>query len=353
MRRTLHLERAAIAAARYALRPRGIESAAEVAKQAWPDDRTTPLLLAKGAVGPVSTTGSGWADVLAPKVVGEFIGALAPQSAAARLVAASGLSLSLAGIGAMTIPGRQTRPATDVAWVGEGAPAPARSVNLSGVQIGPMRKLASFCALTREAVLRTDGERVVRTILREDVAASLDASLFSTGAATAERPAGLLNGLTPLAASSETGEAAILADLEALAIKVASAGGSGALAYIMAPQQAASAQLRLGRDRAVEIWPSLGVPAGTVIAIEPPAFVSAFGSEIEIDASMSAAMHMESTDPRQIGQSGSPATVAAPVLSAFQSDLVLLRVILDAAWTMRAPGRVAFINSVTWGASPA
>ena len=43
----------------------------------------------RAAVGPATTTGSGWADKLAPTVVGDFIASLQPLSAGARLLAAA------------------------------------------------------------------------------------------------------------------------------------------------------------------------------------------------------------------------------------------------------------------------
>jgi hypothetical protein len=46
---------------------------------------------------------------------------------------------------------------------------------------------------------------------------------------------------------------------------------------------------------------------------------------------------------------GSPNTVAAPIMSMFQADLIATKVTLDAAWAMRAPGRVQWIQNCNWG----
>jgi hypothetical protein len=59
--------------------------------------------------------------------------------------------------------------------------------------------------------------------------------------------------------------------------------------------------------------------AGTVIAIEPLAFISGFSAEPRIDASIEAIVHFEDTSPRQIGTP--PNVVAAPVLSASKAIL--------------------------------
>jgi hypothetical protein len=50
-----------------------------------------------------------------------------------------------------------------------------------------------------------------------------------------------------------------------------------------------------------------------------------------------------------IGTPGSPATIAAPTRSAFQQDLIILRCILDATWSLRHAGLIAVINGATWG----
>jgi hypothetical protein len=56
---------------------------------------------------------------------------------------------------------------------------------------------------------------------------------------------------------------------------------------------------------------------------------------------------MESTSPQPIGSVGSPPTVAAPTRSAFQTDTILIRLIMPAAWALRAPA-VAWVQGVTW-----
>ena len=58
-------------------------------------------------------------------------------------------------------------------------------------------------------------------------------------------------------------------------------------------------------------------------------------------------MHFEDTTPLPIGTPGSPTTVAAPTRSAFQQDLVVIRVRARCAWAA-LPGAVQVINSVGW-----
>jgi hypothetical protein len=259
----------------------------------------------------------------------------------------AGMRVSLAGRNSVAIPRRQGgKAANNVAWVAQGAPIPVKQFLLGEATLGPTCKLALLCGLTRETVQYTAGQDVVSTLMREDLAASLDATMFSASSG-ANQPNGLLVGVTPITASIATEpNAAMIADLEHLAGAVLNAGGTSVV-YIASPKQAASAQLRLLTD--ATIWPCPALAAGTVVAVEPSAFVSAFGVEPRISASVETAVHFEAATPLPIGSPGSPNTVAAPTRSAFQEDLVIIRATLDAAWTMRAAGMVAVINSVIWG----
>jgi hypothetical protein len=56
---------------------------------------------------------------------------------------------------------------------------------------------------------------------------------------------------------------------------------------------------------------------------------------------------MEDTTPLAIA-SGSPATVASPTRSLWQTDTIGLRMIYPMNWTMRRPTSVAYAQAVTW-----
>jgi hypothetical protein len=45
---------------------------------------------------------------------------------------------------------------------------------------------------------------------------------------------------------------------------------------------------------------------------------------------------------------GSPSVVAAPMRSAFQTDVTALRSILPIDWALRRAGAVAVVNGTTW-----
>jgi len=315
-----------------------------MAKTLWPRDSVTPALL-RSVSTPASTSGSGWADTLAPDMIADFVASLAPMSAAARLIDA-GLRIPLAGRNSVNIPRRVNgKPVTDVSWIAQGWPIPVKPYALDAAQLGPAKKLGLIVGLTRELVEAAGADQIIAQLMKEDIAASLDATMFSatTGA---DQPSGLLAGLSAITASSATSKAdALLEDMENLAGAVADGGGSSVV-YIMNPKQAKSARLHLWTDAV--IWPCLSISAGTVIALDPTAFASGFGSEPRISASMEATPVFD-TAAGQFSTVGTQPTIAAPILSTFQQDLVVLRVVLSCAWTLRQSGVVAFVQSVTWG----
>jgi hypothetical protein len=327
----------------------GAMSAERVARRMWPDDGGVTGLVLRGTSAPADRTTSGWASTVAHNVVGDFIGSLAPLSAGANLLNAAP-RVSLEGVNQINFP-RRLNPlnATDVAWIGELGPMPIPVMQIgSGSTLGPSRKLCAAVVFTREVAESSAAEVVMRTLLRESCAFSLDAALFSNAAATAVRPAGILNGISALPAAPNGDDAALGTDLTKLAaaIGVATTG----LAIVAHPAQANAIKLRRGGTfpSAIPVWPTLGVAAGTVIALDPAAFASAFGPEPEISSSTETLVHLEDTTPAQIGTPGSPSTVAAPTRSLFQTDAIAVRLILRCAWTWRVSGAVAWISGTTW-----
>jgi hypothetical protein len=141
----------------------------------------------------------------------------------------------------------------------------------------------------------------------------------------------------------------MLVDLEKLAGKIADAGGSSVI-YIAATRQERAARLRLWNADDVVIFPCAALAAGTVIAVEPSAFVSYISPEPVIDVGTETALHFEDTSPAQLATGTGP-TVATPIKSLFQQDLVAIRVLLEISYTMRAANMVSFLTAASWGAA--
>jgi hypothetical protein len=299
----------------------------------------------RAVTSPATTTTSTWADSLAQAVVGDFIGSLAPLSAAASVFAAA-TRVSLVGIASISFPQRLgTIAANLVPWVAEGAPIPAAQLQTSRtVQLGPSCKFAILTVMTRELLEHGSGLTVLSKMLSENVSASLDAALFGNAAATASSMAGLLNGVTSLTPAT-AGTDAMNTDLTALAAAISTV--TTGLAYVCNPKQAAAINIRRVAPLPAPVWSSIFIPVGTVIALDPAALVSAFGAAPEVTTTAEGLVHME-TSPAQIGVAGTPNVVAAPTRSMFQQDLVAVRLILRAAWCWRVPGAISYVTPVTW-----
>src|SRR5262249_38731252 len=90
----------------------------------------------------------------------------------------------------------------------------------------------------------------------------------------------------------------------------------------------------------IDLWPTLGVSPGTVIAIDPAAFVSGFGSTPEIEKSENVTLLMDSAPGQNL--------MAGPTRGMFQTDCIATKLRLRAAWCMRQPAAVAYVTGTTW-----
>lgn len=321
-------------------------SLAERALDVFQKDKAVAAVVTR-ATAPLGTTAdSGFAAEISQSLVGDFLESLAPHSAAAALIAA-GLSVPLGAAKEQKFPQRTGAPSTDVHWIGEGQPIPVRSYALNDdCEISP-RKFGFIAALSREAARRASGERVVRRLIREDAAASLDAAYFSTDAGTDTVHAGLLNGVAPIGGYPGGDRFAIESDFAALSDAVAD-GGSGQVMFITSPKRAARLYI-VAPDlaRSLTVLPSLAVADTTIIAADPSSILHAFGDDFDLDASIEAVLHMEDETPLEIVSSTGP-TAADPVRSLWQTDAVALRLLVDVAFAPRRAGAVAHVTGASW-----
>jgi hypothetical protein len=322
----------------------------EMAASLWPHDKQA-IAVTRAATSPATIGTVAWAGALSPTTTADFVSSLVGMSAGAKLIDA-GMRIDLTNKYAVLLPHRSANlPDSNTQWIAEGGPIPVRQYALATSILGPVHKLATSVVASRELLKGPGGEDVLATLMREDVAVSLDASLFSNAAATAIRPAGLMAGITALTATPSTGglEAALRGDIAKLAA-VVTATGSANVAFVVSPAGAvrlASYPTITGPN--LQVWPSLAVADGTIIAIAVDAFVSGFGSVPRISTSDAAVIHMEDTAPLQIatGAQGS-GVLATPARSLWQTDSIAVRCILDCSWALRSTAAVAWITGATW-----
>jgi Phage capsid family len=276
-----------------------------------------------------------------------LLGALAPDSTYAAL-AARGLRVAFNGVSGVRLPAKLPSPLVGGDFIGEGAPIPTRRLGLTGITIVP-HKMALISHFSDE--LRRSSVPSIEAVLRQgisyDTAILLDQKLLDNVAASSTRPAGLLNGVTPTAATTGGGLAAIAGDLSALATAIAAPIID--LVYLMNPiDRVRALALAPGLNQLNNIIAAPALAAKTVIALDASDFISGEGDQPRFDISEQAAIHEEDTTPLPLASPGSPNTVAAPMRSLFQTDAISLRFIQRVTFMLGRPGRIAVISSVTW-----
>ena len=215
------------------------------------------------------------------------------------------MKVSLGGFASVKLPMRSAANDLAAAWLAEGAPIPVKSAGLSNVTLGPLSKVGVITFFSEELSERSQPtiESVIRAILAEDLGTVLDSALLSTAAATSVKPAGLLNGVTPITAATGGGAAACLGDI-------------GALLAAISP--AADPVLLMGeseRARLIGLCPGYaGLPvvvtsalaAKTVAAVDAGMLVTAGGDSPSIMIAKDAVVHAD-TVPLPLSAAGLPA----------------------------------------------
>lgn len=324
-------------------RRRPPEEAQAIARATWERDIGVRALLTRSATAPADTSTSGWASQLAGRAVGSFISSLAPQSAAAQLIEA-GTKVNLDGIATVTVPWSSTNP--QPAFVAEGGAIPVGQGVFTGATIGPPSKLAVIEAFTRELAEHSAdaAETVIGDLMREAASKALDAAVLSTAAADATRPAGILNGVSPISATSGANQVAMMTDVDALIAAVVAAGGGRSLMLFASPNRTFKLRVLAGVDIGIPIFPTPALTT-SVVLIETGGFASGFGPNPDISTAMQATLHFEGSSPQAIGVSGS---ATLPIRSLWQTDTMAMRLLLDCAWAMRSAGLVQHVANVTW-----
>jgi hypothetical protein len=220
----------------------------------------------------------------------------------------------------------------------------------SGATLGPSRKILVGAAVSEE--LENSGpeaaSEVIGRSIEDDISRSLDALTFDDLPDDGVRPAGLLNGLTALTPTAGSGLDAISGDVANIAGQIADNGvRSSNMVIVCNPRQRAKLVTLVGSKFDYEVLDSPQIPDGRVIGIAPSCVVSAYSGVPKLERASNALVHLEDTTPTDIGIVGSPATVAAPVLSAAQCGLIVIRLRCESAFARVAPG-IAFVDSVSW-----
>jgi HK97 family phage prohead protease/HK97 family phage major capsid protein len=339
----------------------------EVRQRIYGDDEMTKVvtdIVMKAASAPAMTTVAGWAQELAQQKYADLMPLLMPTSVFLPL-SAKGLSLSFGQAAKIVIPTRSRTPTIAGSFVGEGNAIPVRQGAFTSQTLVP-KKVAVISVFTREMEEHSTPaiEGLIREAIQQDTSVAVDSVLLDANPATAVRPAGLLNGVAALTATAGGGFAAIVGDIKALqgALTTSLYGNVRAPAWLLNPTDVLGASLITGpnfgqflfRDElergtlnTIPVIKSSTVPVKTMILIDAADFVSVGGDSIRMELSDQATLHMEDTAPTDLA-SGSPAVVASPQRSLWQTDSIGLRMVMPLNWLIRRAGTVAWTQNVTW-----
>lgn len=323
------LARALVASARSCFRPGS--AAQEIAKG---DDGAKLILRAASA--PHTTADVGLVQSI---IEASVLGAVGAGADLLR----RGVVVNFGGAASIRLP-VLIADASHASFVLEGAPIPVHALNIGTPTILEPRKIKAIWSMSRETIEGSNAETLVEEAAKRSIGLALDQYLFDAVAGDDIRPAGLRYGVAALTASTDPDAIeAMLHDIKSLLTAVAPIGGDVIL--VAAP---ARAKMMAARSRGGTLPPVLGSPAvaaADLLAVAVDGLAVALDDTIDVASSKHAVMH-GSTTPVDIGTPGSPATVAAPSRSLFQTDATALRVTLGVTWAVRHPSTVAWLSNI-------
>jgi HK97 family phage prohead protease/HK97 family phage major capsid protein len=340
---------------------------AEMRQRIYGEDEMTAQacdLILRAASAPALTTVTGWAAELVHQIYTDFMQLLLPKTLLPSL-AARGMALSFGQAGRIIIPTRNRTPTVAGSFVGEGMAIPVRQGAFSSQTLTP-KKVAVITSFTREmsdhSIPAIEG--LLREAIQLDTSIAIDTVLIDSNAATTIRPAGLLNGITPITPTAGGGLTALTTDLKLLiqALITGTYGNVRSPVWLTSPGDMLAAgltsaantgifpfrdEIARGTLGGIPFIESVTVAAHTMILIDAADFVVVGGEAPRIEISDQATLHMEDTAPTDL-VAGSPGVVASPQRSLFQTDSLALRLVMPLNWLQRRAGTIVSMTGTTW-----
>lgn len=351
-------------------------------KEVYPERSDMDAVL-RAVTNPAMTPVAGWAAELVETGILDFMEALRPESVYAQL-SGLGTRFSFGRNGTVKIPRRNAAagpgaaPDLRGAFVGEGQPIPVRRGSFGSVSLTP-HKMGVISTFTREMAQQSTPqiEGLIRQGIIEDTAVAIDYALLDAVAGDAIRPAGLLNGVTPLTGVAGGGINAITGDLAAILAPFVTANAASGIVFLINPAKVFSLQwastavgvypfrdeANAGRVGGYPFIASTNVPVTDLIAVRYADFVSSTADNPEWDISDTATLHEDDGGypadqamrsgtttvlPIATGASGAGAITAAPVRSLWQTASIGIRMLLGMDWAMRRAAMVQKVSGITW-----
>jgi len=365
-------------------RKRGVD---QVAQEMFANEPEV-IAIARALTGSADTTTVGWAAELVRSETKAMIDAAKGPTSIWPSLAAMGRSLSFGGSPSILIPQTNIGVSTGAtAWVGEAGVIPVVKGSISGLRLWRY-KLGGIIPLTKELQRSSDpaAVEVMRGMLAQFTSNLLDSSMLDASAAVVGvRPAGLLNGVVPIAGAPGGGFAALQKDLDAINAAFVAAN-VGSKPVILVPQGKLFTLRTMTNALGQFVFPdgttsALGyqvigsqfIAANTMVGVAAENFASAI-DEFEYDLSEQATLTMADAGPAAPTQAGaaplggalgtagqvvpdggipvaggSGAAIAGVVaVSLWQTWQMGIRLVLPASFGITRPGSVQQVTATTW-----
>jgi hypothetical protein len=346
------------------------------------------VAISRSLVGAADSTTVGWAAELVRSEAKALLEEAQGPTSIWSTLASLGQSLSFGGSQSILVTTTNVGIAAGAtAWVGEAGAIPVVKGQVSGKRLWKF-KLAGIIPLTKELERASSPAaiEIMRGMLRDFLSNLLDSSMIDANAEVAGvRPAGLLNGVVPIAGAAGGGYAAFHADLDAINAAF-SAAQVGTKPVILVPQAKLFTLRSMtnaigqfvfedGRTSTLgfQVIGSQFVAPNTMIGIAAEKFASAIDAP-DFDLSDSATVQMANADavaPTQAGagplggalgvagqvpvdggipiSGGNGASIAGSVaVNLWQTWQTGIRIVVPAGFGVTRAGSVQQVTATTW-----
>lgn len=331
-------------------------SAVGIAQKRW--GKTNPLLVEviKAAVEGGSSVSGEWGAELVTadgRFTGDFIEFLKSKTVfdqlAFREVPAN-----------ITIKG-QDGSATGY-WVGQSKAIPVSKADFLNVTLTPL-KVGAIAVVSNELLRDSSpsSEQLVRDSLGDASSQRVDTTLFSTTAASnGVSPAGLLQGLSAIAATGLDADS-VRDGIRALYAPFLTAKNATGLQLVMNPARAKAISLMVNALGQQE-FPGLGADGGTllgdsvktgdnineahVILLKPSDIYKIGDGGVEVSVSRDATIEQDSAPA---AASDVPTAQSASPVSMFQTESTAIKVVRSINFAKRRTSAVAYVGDASWG----
>lgn len=251
-------------------------------------------------------------------------------------------------------------------FVGEGKAIPATNADFSTVSLSPL-KAAALAIVTKDLIRRSSpsAEQLVRDSLVKASGQVADVRFVSaTAASSGVSPAGILNGISDLAASGLDLDA-LYADVRDLINVFVAAKNFGDLQWVTHPSVALALSL-MHNDLGQAAFPTLTVKGGTfmgfpmitgenvnandLILLKPDDIYRIDDRGVDVSLSTDATIEMATDPTGDEGVGGTPVAVSKQPVNLFQNESVAIKVVRSINYAKRrASGVVTFIGDANYG----